>query len=101
MAWVFPVITGIAEVMSTITFIQFIEEEACQTASLGAFMAIRSRHYAAAKPCLDLIDDELVPHLKSVNETIGHLAPYSQGCFRDYIRSAQENTKVLRELCNL
>jgi len=101
MAWIFPIITGIAEVMSVITFIQFIEEEAIQTASLGAFMAIRSRHYAASKPCLDLIDNQLIPHLELINGTIGYLAPYSQGCFHDYVESAKANTTVLRELCNL
>jgi len=101
MAWIFPIISGIAEVMSVITFIQFIEEEACQTASLGAFMAIRARHYQAAQPCLDLIDNQLIPHLEWINSTIGPLAPYSVGCFYDYIQSAKANTTVLRELCNL
>lgn len=101
MAWIFPIITGIAEVMSTITFIQFIEEEACQTAGLGAFMAIRSRHYSAAKPCLDLLENQLIPHLELINGTIGYLAPYSKGCFADFITATKINAAVMRELCNL
>jgi len=101
MIWIFPIISGIADVMSVITFIQFIEEEAIQTAGLGAFMAVRSRHYNAAKPCLDLVQNELIPHLEAINTTIGILAPYSQGCFSDYIKSAKLNAIVMRELCNL
>jgi len=99
--WVMPIITGIAEVMSTITFIQFIEEEACQTASLGAFLAIRSRHYSAAQPCLDLVEKEIIPHLEAINSTFGLFAPYSFGCFYDYIASAKASASVMRELCNL
>lgn len=100
-AGLFAIIKGLIDVMSIVTFIQFIQEEAIQTASLGAYMAIKNRHYSAAKPMLDLLDNELILHLALVNDTIGWLAPYSWGCFHDFTLAAWANTTVLRELCNL
>ncbi len=79
MAWVMPVITGVVMVMEAITFIQFIEEEAIQSAGLGAFLAIRSRDYHSAWLAINLLENELVPHLEAVNEKLGWIAIYSQG----------------------
>ncbi|GAH64409.1 unnamed protein product [marine sediment metagenome] len=48
MAAILPIIMGIANVMEIVTFIQFIEEEAIQSAALGVFLAIRGKSYRGA-----------------------------------------------------
>ena len=98
MAWVLPVIEGVMEVMSIVTFIQFIEEEAIQTASLGAWMAIRAKHFPRARYMLYRLEHEFIYHLEVVNTTFGWLAPYSQGCFYDFIQASKANVETLKEL---
>ena len=61
MAWVLPVVKGLVMVMEAITFIQFIEEEAIQSAGLGAFLAIRSRDYRSAWLAINLLKTNLFP----------------------------------------
>ena len=98
MAWVLPVITGVTEVMSAITFIQFIEEEAIQTCSLGIYLAIRVRNFTAARQALETLEGTLLPHLITINNTFGWLAPYSKGCFQDYITACQAQIEVYKQL---
>jgi len=98
MAWVMPVIGGLQFVMEGVTFIQFIEEEAIQSASLGCFLALRARCYSAAARCITVIRAELVPHLKLINDNLGYLAPYSKGAFADFIKATELNLTVYDDL---
>jgi len=73
------------DVMSIVTFAQFIEEEAIQACQLGVFMALRARNYKAARQALLTTEETLLPHLKDMNTIAGWLAPYSQRSFEDFI----------------
>jgi len=99
MSWIFPVIGQIEFVMSTVAFIQFIEEEAIQSAALGAFLSIRQRNYSAAWKAINLLDHELIPHLQAVNAQLSWLCPYAQGCFYDFIQASKMNVEIYKDLC--
>ncbi|MDD5488950.1 MAG: hypothetical protein PHH49_08360 [Candidatus Omnitrophica bacterium] len=99
MAWVMPVIEGVMTVMEAITFIQFIEEEAIQSAGLGAFLAIRQKDFHSAYLAINLLEDELLPHLEAVNQQLGWIAIYSQGAFRDFAIAGRTNVAIYKELC--
>jgi hypothetical protein len=96
--WIMPTIEGVAFVMESITFIEFIQEEAIQSCALAAFMAIRSKRYDAARQCLDILESTLIYHLELVNEAVGPLAPYSVGCFADFVTSAKLSAATMRSL---
>ncbi|MBA7693496.1 hypothetical protein ES703_102079 [subsurface metagenome] len=98
MAWVLPVLVGVANVMEVVTFIQFIEEEAIQSAALGVFLAIRSRSWRGASLGITLLRGELLPHLKAINDTAGWLAPYSKGCFSDFIKASEINLEIYDDI---
>jgi len=98
MAWILPVVAGVANVMEVVTFIQFIEEEAIQGASLGVFLAIRAKSLRGACLGMSLLRTELIPHLKLINETIGWLAPYSKGCFGDFILATETNLVIYEDI---
>lgn len=99
MAWVMPVITGVFNIMEVVAFIQFIEEEAIQSAALGAFLSIRQRNYRCAWKAINLLDGELIPHLDRVNREIGWASPYSMGCFHDFVVASQLNVEIYKDLC--
>lgn len=99
MAWIMPVIAGVVMVMEAITFIQFIEEEAIQSAALGAFLAIRSKDYHSAWLAIHLLENELVPHLEAINQALGWIAIYSQGAFFDFARAARTNIEIYKNIC--
>jgi len=73
MAFLIPILVGVANVMEIITFIQFIHEEAIQSANLGVYLAVRSKSYPAASRGLGLLRTTLIPHLKNVNDFAGYL----------------------------
>jgi hypothetical protein len=98
MAWILPVLVGIANIMEVVTFIQFIEEEAIQSASLGVFLAIRAKSMKGAVLGIQLLQDELIPHLKAINENIGWMAPYSKGCFADFIKATETNVVIYQDI---
>ena len=98
MAWILPVVAGVANVMEVVTFIQFIEEEAIQSASLGVFLAIRAKSMRGAVLGIQLLQGELVPHLKAINEYCGWMAPYSKGCFADFIKSTETNIEIYQDI---
>jgi len=99
MSWVMPVVEGVKWLMETITFIEFIEEEAIQSAALGAFLAIRSKDFNSAWLAINLLENELLPHLEAVNEQIGWIAIYSQGAFRDFAVAGRTNVEIYKHLC--
>ncbi|MBA7622320.1 hypothetical protein ES703_29695 [subsurface metagenome] len=98
MAWILPVLKGIANVMEVVTFIQFIEEEAIQSASLGVFLAIRAKSMRGAVLGMQLLQGELIPHLKDINQYCGWIAPYSQGCFADFVKATETNLEIYRDI---
>ncbi|MBA7690159.1 hypothetical protein ES703_98683 [subsurface metagenome] len=97
MAHLLPILIGIAHVMEIVTFIQFIHEEAIQSANLGVFMAVRSKCFPAAIRGLGLLRMTLIPHLKNVNDFAGYLAPYSKLCFEDFVKASEANLDIMEE----
>jgi len=89
---------GLANIMEIVTFIQFIEEEAIQSASLGVFLAIRSKSYRGASLGITLLRGRLIPHLKDINEVCGWIAPYSEGCFADFIIATETNLEIYEDI---
>jgi hypothetical protein len=98
MSWVLPVLTGVAEVMSAVTFIQFIEEESIQACMLGSFLALKAKNYKAANIAIQRTQGTLLLHLKLINESMGWLAPYSKGCFQDYVIATETLLEVYYQL---
>ena len=98
MAFLLPILAGIANVMEIVTFIQFIEEEAIQSASLGVFLSIRAKSYRGASLGINLLQGELLPHLKDINEYVGWMAPYSKGCFADFILATETNLEIYEDI---
>jgi len=98
MAFLLPILKGIANVMEIVTFIQFIEEEAIQSASLGVFLAIRAKSYRGASLGITLLRGTLIPHLKDCNDLVGWMAPYSQWCFADFILATETNLEIYEDI---
>ena len=98
MAWVMPVLEGVMFVMESVTFIQFIEEEAIQACQLGCFLAFRNKNYKAAGWAIQTTRGTLLVHLKAINELVGTLAPYSYGAFQDFITATEMNLTIYDEL---
>lgn len=98
MAAILAALTGIANLMEIITFIQFIEEEAIQSAGLGVFLAIKAKSYRGASLGITLLRGRLIPNLKDINEYAGFAAPYSQGCFSDFIKAAEVNLEIYEDI---
>ncbi|MBA7563519.1 hypothetical protein ES708_05178 [subsurface metagenome] len=98
MAAILAALTGVANLMEIITFIQFIEEEAIQSASLGVFLAIKAKSYRGASLGITLLRGRLIPNLKDINEYAGYAAPYSQGCFADFILAAETNLEIYEDI---
>jgi len=92
------IIGGVANVMEVITFIQFIEEEAIQSASLGVFLSVRAKSYKGASLGITLLIGQLIPHLKLINTEIGWLAPYSKQCFSDFIDATETNIEIYKHI---
>jgi len=98
MAYLIPILKGIEAVMEIVTFIQFIEEEAIQSASLGVFLAIRSKSYRGASLGITLLRGQLIPNLKAINDNVGWMAPYSKGCFADFIIATETNLEIYEDI---
>lgn len=98
MAFLLPILAGIANVMEVVTFIQFIEEEAIQSASLGVFLAIRGKSYKGASTGITLLRGVLIPHLRDINDYVGWMAPYSKGCFQDFILATETNLEIYEDV---
>jgi len=96
-AWM-ALLEGVANIMEVVTFIQFIEEEAIQSASLGVFLAIRGKSYKGASLGITLLRGQLIPHLKDINDTVGWVAPYSKGCFADFIAATETNLEIYEDI---
>jgi len=98
MAFLIPILVGLANVMEIVTFIQFIEEEAIQSASLGVFLAIRGKSYRGASLGITLLRGTLIPHLRDINDAVGWMAPYSKGCFEDFILATETNLNIYEDI---
>jgi hypothetical protein len=98
MAWILAALEGVSNLMETITFVQFIEEEAIQTASLGVFLAIRQKNSVAAGRGIQLLQLTLIPHLREYNDYAGWIALYSKFCFEDFILATESNIETYKDL---
>ena len=97
MVWVMPVITGLINAMEIVTFIQFIEEEAIQSAALGTFLALR--HNSIRGAVLGITRTRtILMHLETINESIGWVAIYSKGCFADFVTATKTNLEIYDDL---
>lgn len=97
MAWVLPILTGVSEIMSVVTFIQFIEEEAIQTASLGTYLALRAGVMPAVTKGMFRVDT-ILTHLEAINDSLGWLAPYSKWPFQDFCEATRTNLEIFNDL---
>jgi len=98
MAWILLALEGVANIMEVVTFIQFIEEEAIQSTSLGIFLALRAKSYPAASMGMSLLRGQLLLHLKDINEYAGWMAPYSKGCFKDFCDATELNLEIYENI---
>lgn len=98
MAWILEALKGVSNLMETITFVQFIEEEAIQSASLGIFLAIRQKNNRAAYRGINLLKYRLIPNLREYNDYAGWIALYSKYCFEDFIAATEANVEVYEDL---
>jgi hypothetical protein len=89
---------GVSFMMEAVTFVQFIHEEALQACGLACFMALRAKNYKAASWAIQTMRTPLLEHLKNQNSIAGWLAPYSKGCFEDYITATELQIQVYDEL---
>jgi len=96
--WLLVALAGVSNLMETITFMQFIEEEAIQSAALGVFLAIRGKSYRGASLGITLLRGQLIPHLRDINENIGIFAPYSQRCFKDFADATELNLEIYEDI---
>lgn len=97
MAWVLPVLTGVTEVMSVVTFIQFIEEEAIQSSALGTYLALRANCMPAVTKGMYRYD-VILTHLEAINDNLGWLAPYSKWPFQDFCEASRTNLEIFNDL---
>jgi len=86
--------------MGAITFIQFIHEEAIQSASLGTFLALRHNSYKGASLGMQCTR-EILENLKAVNEFAGIFAPYSHRCFEDFIKATERNLEIYNDILTI
>lgn len=98
MAGIIALLEGVANIMETVTFIQFIEEEAIQSAALGVFLAIRGKSYPGASKGITLLRGQLLPNLRYINDNAGWLAPYSKGPFHDFCDATETNLEIYEDI---
>jgi hypothetical protein len=72
----------------TTTFIEFILEEALQTASMAVYMLIRAGMKQQAISMIRWTRDNVLYYAKQVNQQVGQWAPYSKDTFRIYFDAA-------------
>jgi len=85
----------IGSVLDTIVFIEFIYEEALQTALFAANQAYRNKDYETAQAIVDYILTEIYPAARSFLDTWGDIAPYSKGCFSRFYEAARMSAETL------
>lgn len=93
-----PIFQGLINISESATFAQFIEEEAIQTCSMGAFLAIKAKNWLALSWCIQTLNSDLIYHLELINNIAGWLAPYSKGPFADYVTATKVMVMVYEEL---
>jgi hypothetical protein len=94
---IFRALQGIQDMMSALTFMQFIWEEAIQASMLGAFLAMRMNNNRGAVLGLNAAQ-VAVDHLRIVNTEMGMFAPYSKYCFEDFILATDTNIEIYRDI---
>ncbi len=95
-AWV-VLIAGVANVMEVVTFIQFIEEEAIQSAGLGTYLALRAGVSTGVTKGIHRMD-VCCTHLEGMNDQVGWLAPYSKWPFQDFAEATRTNIDIFQDI---
>lgn len=95
--WGLWILEGVANVMEVVTFIQFIMEEAVQTASLGTFIALRAGVSTAVTKGINRMN-VCVTHLEGCNDSLGWIAPYSKWPFEDFVDATRTNIEIYTDL---
>ena len=90
-------LAGVANVMEVVTFIQFIEEEAIQSAGLGTYLALRAGVSTGTTKGLYRLDI-LCTHLEAMNDQVGWLAPYSKWPFEDFAAATRTNIDIFQDI---
>jgi len=78
------IIEAIMSIPDTATFIEFIYEEACQTALFALYNAIKSGQQETAKAIIDYIKLELLPDAVNFVQFWGNLAPHTKNSFQRF-----------------
>lgn len=86
---------AVASVLDTIVFIEFIYEEALQTALFAAKTAIDNKDYTTAQAIIDFILIDIYPSARTFIDTWGDIAPYSKNCFSLFYEAAKQSAEIL------
>jgi len=95
------IIEAILSIPDTATFIEFIYEEAAQTALFAVYNAVKAGDKETARAILDYIKLELLPDAVNFVSFWGNLAPHTKTCFQrffdavDYSVQAYENVLAM------
>lgn len=89
------VANAVTSVLDTIVFIEFIYEEALQTALFAAKTAIDHKDYETAQAIIDFVLTEIYPKAVTFLDTWGDLAPYSKDCFALFYEAARRQAIAL------
>ena len=95
-----PWLGGAIGVMSTITFISFLYEEALQSAGMGVWVAISNKQWSTAEKALNKAEG-LLSTAEWFYNNIGWMAPYSWKVFKSYARATRIQYDVYRQVINV
>ena len=88
------IIEAILSIPDTATFIEFIYEEACQTALFAVYNAIKNGDDETARAILDYIKLELLPDAVNFVSFWGNLAPHTKTCFERFFDAVDFSVQV-------
>jgi hypothetical protein len=86
------------EMLETITFIEFIYEEAIQTELMAIYIALKNSLWKQGREVFKHLVDTTLPRAMGFVNTYGYLAPWSKGVFIAYYDSALEQAKVYQKI---
>jgi len=95
------IIEAILSIPDTATFIEFIYEEACQTALFALYNAIRAEDKETARAILDYIKLELLPDAVNFVAFWGNLAPHTKTCFQRFFEAVDYATQAYEQVIAL
>lgn len=80
------------------TFVEFILEEAIQSGAMAAFLLMRAGKKAECRAAILAVRNGPLYFLRRVNEEVGWIAPYSQGCFKQFADMTDMSLRYMDQL---